>query len=761
MKNLALQTKSIMRMPSLAICCLLLHAAFFVPNAVAQGPAPTPDQVEFFEKRIRPVLVNQCFSCHSKDAKKLRGGLHLDTRAGLRKGGTTGPVVVPGQPDKSLLIQAIRYHTDLRMPPKGKLSALEIADFETWVMMGAPDPRVDKMVVAKNKIASPTDPRDLWYLKPVKRFPTPAVADKNWSANPIDAFVFAKLQEKGLKPVPLADKLTLLRRATYDLIGLPPTPEEIDAFQKDDSPDAFAKVVDRLLASPHYGERWGRQWLDLVRYADTAGDNSDFPVPQLVLYRDWVIDAFNRDMPYNRFVQEQLAGDLLKADSDQDRAQKIIATGYLANSRRHGSYEDKRYPWHLTIEDTIDNLGKTFLGLTIHCARCHDHKFDPISAEDYYALYGFFSSTRYPRPGIELDRVPVDFIPLPKSGLAYAVIDGKNEPNKRSGRVGNVKLQLKGDPDHLGKEVPRRFPTVLGGMTLPADVKGSGRLQLANWLTDPANPLFARVMVNRLWQFHFGQGIVATPNNFGKQGQTPTHPELLDTLAQTFIDKGWSIKSMHRLIMLTRAYRLDSADDEYNLKLDPNNEYLWRFSRRRLDAESIRDTLLAVSGKLDRTPGGPHPFPEPKSWKFSQHNPFKAVYDSNRRSVYLMTQRIQRHPFLALFDGPDTNAGTASRPISTTPLQALFLMNNPLVHDSARAFAKRLLTDSKDDTQRVERAFLLCFGRPASADDNSQSRGYLAAVRSKFAARPVPEQESLAWESFARVLFMSNEFVYP
>jgi len=775
---------------------------------------PGPDGIEFFEKRVRPVLVEHCYSCHSSSAKKIKGKLRLDSRQASLLGGVSGPAIVPGHPAESLLIKAVRYDKDLRMPPKGKLTATQIADLETWIKMGAPDPRDAKLATEQPKAyIDIAEGKKFWAFQSVKSPSPPRVKDTVWPIHDVDRFILAKLEAKGLKPVRLADRRSLLRRATYDLTGLPPTPEEIAAFLKDETPEAFAKVVDRLLASPAYGERWGRHWLDVVRYADTAGDNSDYPIPQMYRYRNWVIAAFNLDMPYDQFIHAQIAGDLMPARSDRERADHIIATGYLANSRRHGSYEDARYPWHLTIEDTIDNLGKTFLGLTIGCARCHDHKFDPLGAEDYYALYGFFSSTRYPWPGIELDRAQHDLIPLGGSGdlekamisrqaklaefdkaikkleadkspkekiqaakkdrekfakqplpfeLAYAVVDGKNEPKKRIGQVGDARVQLKGEPEYPGKLVPRRFPLVLGGQTLAKDAKGSGRLQLANWLTDAANPLTARVMVNRIWQYHFGQGIVATPNNFGKQGRLPTHPELLDHLAAQFVANGWSIKNMHRLIMLSRVYQLSCDDDDANLKSDANSEFLWRFPRRRLDAESIRDTLLMVSGNLDPKPGGPHPFPNPSAWDFTQHKPFKAVYATNRRSVYLMTQRIQRHPFLALFDGPDTNSSTDSRTTSTTPLQALFLMNDPFVHEQARKFAARLLAEQPDESKRIDRAFQLTFGRPPTDSEAKQTRDYLTQVVDKIRTSGLAaDQHRLrAWESLARVLFMSNEFVY-
>src|SRR5262245_6427542 len=583
-------------MPNRTVTWGFLVALLAAP-VVRADDAPSPEGVALFERKVRPLLVKHCYGCHSSEAKQVRGNLKLDSRDGILKGGSSGAVVVPGDPARSLLIKAVRQADDVQaMPPKGNLSAAEIADLEAWVKMGVPVPA--SVVSTTTPPVDLSKGREFWSFRPVKDHPVPAVKDALWPLTPIDRFVLAKLEEKALRPVPPADRRTLIRRATYDLIGLPPTPEEIDAFLSDTSPDAFEKVVDRLLANPHYGERWGRHWLDVVRYADTAGDNSDYPIPQMYRYRNWVIRAINHDMPYDQFVHEQLAGDLMPAASEGERYDKLIATGYLANTHRFGSYEDERYPWHLTIEDTIDNLGRTFLGLTINCARCHDHKFDPISQEDYYALYGFFQSTRYPWPGIELDKAQHDFVPLvpaeqveayekdrrenlatadaeikrleaekdaaskalkeaekiedeserkeriaaankrieeltkaikdAKSAreavakkpvpyeTAYAIAEGKNEGKKK---VGNACVQIKGDPEHLGKEVPRHFPTVLGGQTLPPETSGSGRLELARWITDPANPLTARVMVNRLWHYHFGQGLVPTPSDFGKQGK--------------------------------------------------------------------------------------------------------------------------------------------------------------------------------------------------------------------------------------------------
>ncbi len=815
------------------------------PEAARFANDPTPNQIAFFENKIRPVLVENCYSCHSAEAKKIKGALMLDSRAGIQKGGDSGPVIAPGDPEASLLIQAVRRgNEDIAMPPESTLAPEHVAALAEWVKMGAPDPRTtDTVAAVQSKYAIDwTKAKSWWSFQTLTAPPPPAFKDWTWPSNEIDRFILKKINDAALAPAPDANKRVLIRRATFDLIGLPPEPEDVAAFLADDSPDAFEKVVDRLLASPQYGERWGRHWLDVVRYADTAGDNSDFPIPQMHRYRNWVIDAFNRDLPYDQFVREQLAGDLLPNRTQE----QLIATGYLANARRFGSRVED-YPQHLTIEDTIDNLGRTFLGLTINCARCHDHKFDPISTKEYYALYGIFNSTRYPWPGIELDQKQRDLVPLtsleeldaaqkslayfeterarldkelkkhedelkkrkdeqkkkrdaelkdnqgdekkkleeelktkhgeenkkleeevaaakaalkkhtdnkPPYELAYAVAEGT--------KIGDCQVQQKGDPAKPGGVEPRHFLTVFGGTTLPVDDKSSGRMKLADWILGDARPLAARVMANRIWQHHFGRGLVPTPNDFGKQGKPPTHPELLDRLAMSFVTQGWSIKKMHRLIMLSRTYRLGGERSEEALARDPNNELLAAFPRQRLDAEAIRDTLLLLGGSLDTTTPGAHPFPPQSDWKFTQHNPFKAVYDTNRRSVYLMTQRIQRHPFLAIFDGADPSASTPARVTSTTPLQALFLLNDPLVHEQARKFAARIFAAANDDAARITRAYELALSRPANSEEVADAKSFLSTVRVKLKSSGTPPDkiEDEAWQAVARVILRLNEFVY-
>ncbi len=738
---------------------------------------PKPEELAFFESRIRPLLIKHCYECHSAAAEELQGDLLVDSRPTLRQGGAGGPAVVPGDPEHSLLIEAVRYENgDMQMPPDQKLTAAEIADLEYWVKIGAPDPRGDstKQIRAQMDLDRA---RRFWSFQPLAHPPVPAVRDATWPLNDIDRFILARLEERGLQPLADASKRTWIRRATFDLTGLPPTPAEVDDFLADGSTAACERVVNRLLDSRRYGERWGRHWMDLVRYADTAGDNSDYPVPQAYLYRNYIIDSFNNDKPYDQFLREQIAGDLLPAASDAERNEQIIATGYIAISRRFGSIIQD-YPQHLTIEDTIDNIGRTVLGLTITCARCHDHKFDPITQADYYGIYGIFDSTRYPFPGIELDKKPRDLVPLWKDGrpgseLAYAVADAKPH---------DARLHVRGEPKKPGSVVPRRFLEVLGGQRLAGDdARQSGRRQLAIWLTAEENPLTARVMVNRVWQYHFGRGLVPTPSDFGTRGQPPTHPALLDWLASRFVSSGWSIKQLHRDMMLSRTYRLAAraALDDTSTQVaavadsrsggldprvvDPDNELHWRHARRRMDAETLRDTMLLLSGELDeQMPRQPHPFPPADKWQYTQHHPFRDCYDSNCRSVYLMTARLNARPFFTTFDGADRNASTALRDSSVTTVQSLYLLNDEFVHARAERFAARMLRDAGDDGQRLVHMFELVLGRPPTADEQAEAAGWLAgvAVELQSSGTPAEQVQQAAWAGFARVMFRLNEFLY-
>jgi hypothetical protein len=829
---------------------LILVTAFI---SISSGPAISsantkPEALDFFEKKIRPLLVERCYECHSAQAKKLKGNLRLDFRDGWLKGGASGPAIIPGSPEKSLLIKAIGYlDEELQMPPKHKLSADQIETLEQWVRMGAPAPTDSTNNLSAQYGVDIEQGRKFWSFQPIARPTPPEVADSRWPRTDIDRFVLARVERHQSAPAPDASRRVLIRRATFDLIGLPPTPQEIDAFLADKSPNAFAKVVERLLASPHYGERWGRHWLDLARYADTSGCNSDFPIPTACKYRDYVINAFNRDKPYEQFVREQIAGDLLPAQSDEQRYEQIIATGYLAISRRFGSRNNE---FHLTIEDTIDNMGKTMLGLSVGCARCHDHKFDPIPTRDYYALYGIFNSTRYAFPGTEIYRHPKDFVPLTSKTNAEAVAqyqaelaslddeieklneekrklereaesgESKSEKNEdkdsdsrllkvkasledarskqrkleaqppdvekayavAEGKPANAKVQKKGEPHNLGDEVPRGFLQVLGGASLPEEQTGSGRLELAQWLTDPKNPLLARVMVNRIWQHHFGRGIVETPNDFGARGKPPADRELLDFLAAKFIESGYSIKAMHRLMMLSHTYAMASAESgrtrsavsrisyqksgaRRNASLPPTAEadaFITGFQPRRLGAEEIRDAMLAVSGALDPKPGDPHPFPPEKDWHYTQHKPFVAVYESNHRSIYLMQQRIKKQPFLELFDGADTNASVGERPHSTTPLQALFLMNDKFLHEQAEKFATRISLAFPEEGRRIQFAYRLAFGRNATPEEIRQAQAFVKQCSNELAKTSISteQQPHAALSSLCRVLLSSNEFLF-
>jgi mono/diheme cytochrome c family protein len=1259
---------------------LLLLLITVIPKTSISADQAADD---VFENQIRPVLLESCFRCHG-DARE-SGMLRVDSRDALLQGGESGAAIVPGKPEESLLIKAIQRHEDVSAMPPEKDKALrpdQIAAFETWIRSGAQWPKATAKFEGKKH----------WAFQPVDDVPVPLVDDAAWSENSIDAFIRSRQQTAGVRPAATADKRTLIRRVTFDLIGLPPTPAEVAEFESDTSPNAFEKVVDRLMSSPHYGERWGRHWLDVVRYADTAGETADYPIPLAWRYRNYVIDAFNSDMPYDQFLREQVAGDVLANQRPSDRyAEQVTATGYLAISRRFG-FDSENYH-HLTIQDSIDTLGLSVLGLSLGCARCHDHKFDPVSMTDYYGLYGIFDSSRYAFPGSEQKQKFRSMVPLlppnesipkwrefdqrvatlaarletQKQGVPAAILRSLNDldgdfemqapaaggsngvlvspwlyegavaitnaaqspfrnlyargrvgasvaaetgsyriaqslyprrtpetssivvvnldfrigaagtdpngahelrigafpsspavviqitstsirlrnsdlteksagefladvqagqwhnlqltldlknrtasgvvsrqtsegilatpfsstplsshwsgvidfaelssetsssgtlpsiefdnlgvqdhsipaaateltaaagefidpaalslrlqeliglggdfelqtaetapshpwnpgpnsvvriaqraqspfqnmspvgklgvhmPNRgeydgfgltlphawnandteqlftcfdfcaadsaaggdgswryyighgpgnsaavelylngsqffrRSGdardAVGpltigewyqvqlrldlkarryhgtltsrtsrlefsgdvstgwdgiidysfidsyghlggvrpaldvdnydigmtpypsfdatftetqsdesvarraeaeriqqqlnaakedsqraaeelnrllvegpfpmaygmaegtphNARIQLRGEPSQPGDEVPRGFVQSIGGATLANDLAGSGRLELANWLTDAKNPLTSRVMVNRIWQYHFGRGLVRTPNDFGVRGLPPSHPELLDHLATRFIRQGWSIKAMHRMILLSRTYQLSSSPDISAHETSKETEWddlYTHFVRRRLTAEEIRDSILAVCGDLDRTPGREHPFPSPITWGFSQHGPFSAVYDHNKRSVYLMTQRLKRHPFLALFDGPDPNASTADRLGTTVPTQALFFLNDPFVHARADAWAERLRTRGSDDPQRAEQAWLQAYGRRPSTDELKDAIEFLSVYRAELNAAEVDRVDQQALTALLRTLIGSNEFLH-
>jgi hypothetical protein len=698
-----------------------------------------------------------------------------------------------------------------------------------------------------------------WALQPLTDPAPPEVRNTDWVRSPLDRFILARLEAVGLEPAPPAAPAAALRRLSQVLTGLPPSLDEIEwmADELDRRPDALPEALlaaaDRYLASPHYGERWGRHWLDVVRYADTAGESSDYPIPQAYLYRDYVIDAFNRDTPYDQFLREQIAGDLLPAANEETRQRQVVATGFIAQARRFSVDPDTAM--HQTIEDTIDTLGRATMGLSLGCARCHDHKFDPVSMRDYYALYGVFQSTRYPFPGSENKKRQRDLVPL-VSATEYAAVmapfqeemaaidadlealqterqaardkaEGRTpavEPKRTQlelleafrgiraqrdalqdrlpevpmayavaeGKPASARIQKRGEPFNLGEEVPRGFLPALGGGPFAEDEAGSGRRPLAEAVASAKNPLTARVMVNRIWQHHFGKGLVQTPNDFGAMGRRPTHPELLDWLASRFIEDGWSVKKFQRRLIASATWQQgvqpalageagEAGEGSQEAKVttndgaragetaagraglvDPANDLLWSFPRLRLDAESIRDALLSASGRLVRGSGGPHPFPPMKTWNWTQHSPFTAVYPTRHRSVYVMQQRIRRHPFFAVFDGADTNSSTGARMITTTPLQALFVMNDPFAHEQAEGLAQRVAAAFPGNmVARISLAHKLLYGREATAAETSEAVVYLAGFRARLPADQTPtEREASAWTSYARALMGANEFIF-
>jgi hypothetical protein len=740
----------------------------------------SPADLQFFENKIRPILVEKCYKCHSREADKVRGGFLLDSHEGLLEGGSTGPAIVLGKPDESLLIQAIRYNDpDLQMPPKGnKLSDREIADLTEWVRRGAPDPRG---LASKGSSSSKYGGvgRQHWSFLPVTKPAVPSVKNPDWVKTPVDNFILAKLEDAGLEPNAAADRRTLIRRVTFDLTGLPPTEAETNAFVADRTPDAYSKVVDRLLASPQYGERWGRYWLDVARYSDTKGDPERRPYPRdprypyAWTYRDYVINAFNTDKPYNEFIVEQLAADrVLEEQSKKNLAKdpnaivnrtSLTALGFLTlGNKFEGRTED-------IINDRIDVTTKAFLGLTVSCARCHDHKFDPIPTKDYYSLYGVFANTYEPPVPAEL---PTLFSRVKKSpeledylakreelNAAKAAADKAMEAfvrertrdqQKRNqlqraqsqaesalfdlelthpgaparaqvlvdvSRSQDYPVLLRGEKENKGDIVPRRFLEILSPdpKKRPEWHDHSGRLELARAIANPTNPLTARVMVNRVWQQHFGEGFVATPDDLGNMSSPPTHPELVDWLASTFVENGWSLKKLHRLILLSSTYQESSNANSKYADVDPDNKLHWRYNMRRLDFESLHDSLLAIAGTLDPTLGG-------------KSIPIGSEDFATRRAVYTYIDRRNPAEILTQFDFPSPNVPTGKRYMTIVPQQSLFMMNSPLVIETARKLTHRpaFLALTSDD-QRVASLYVAIFQRPPNAAETALALRYIAS----------------------------------
>ncbi len=975
--------------------------------APAQSQELAPEDLEHFESKIRPILVERCYQCHGADPERIRAGLALVDAEGLRAGGDSGAVIVPGAPDDSLLVEVLRYEGPIQMPPDGRLPAAVVADFERWITLGAPDPRATDtpVVAARSDSGSAYDfgpGREHWAYRSMARAEPPAVENEAWVRGPIDRFILARLEADGLAPVGPATKRQLLRRITFDLTGLPPTPAEIDAFLADTRPDAYERVVDRLLASPRYGERWGRHWLDVARYADSNGLDENVAHRNAFRYRDWVIEAFNRDQPYDRFVQEQIAGDLLPGGTDEERFARLTATGFLAMGAKVLAEQDVDKMLIDIVDEQVNVVGRAFLAEPVGCARCHDHKFDPIPTADYYALAGIMRSTKtmggegsrwverplvaeatveayeaaqeevetaqdavdavvearneilrrprraalagyllaaeeaYPgwsddeqanrvalsevariaeRDGLEAavlerwvrafyryregppvqgdgpnpsvvfeiwdayvaadpstygqvtdelraliasekvliapltrslvrgpaptslaevawryaslfavieiawdehlqrlgledeeDLSPGDFR-LPREqeelrrlvyggGLCILCLPQTDEEEQYPADVAAELVRLRAIVEEREAAAPPRPPYAMSVqedeiVDLPVHIRGShlnladtpqprgflrvtdhlvppppipegasGRLELARWITHPEHPLTARVMANRIWHWHFGRGLVDTPSNFGASGSAPTNLALLDWLARRFIDSGWSVKTMHRDILLSSTYRLSTDYSDANAAVDQGNLLHWRMNRRRLEIEPIRDALLQLAGTLDLTMGGRVEEYNPRGYVFSEGNTFGRFdfYAAPRRSVYMPVVRNAIYAIFAGFDFGNASDSVGGRPSTVVPSQALLMMNSEFVETQAGAFAQRLLAvPARSARERVDAAFVEAYGRPATELEVEDSLAFLSLMRS---SAPSGEEDIYAWSRLCHVMLGASEFIY-
>lgn len=791
-------------------CLFLCGALFFIASDAAAEDDDSAAGEAFFESRIRPVLVKQCYECHA--GAKVEGGLRVDRRSTIRKGGDRGPAVIPERPDASILLTAIRHaDPDLQMPPKGaKLSAKVIADFRKWIEMGAPDPRAD----GDGDSGEDSDwagfeaARDHWAYQAATESSPPIVDDSQWPRGDVDRFVLAALKDNDLRPSPDAEAATLLRRLHFDLVGLPPSPKSLKNFMSTVAAkgmdSALPDEVDRLLQSPHFGERWGRHWLDVARFGESSGGESNVTFPYAWRYRDYVIEAVNDDVPYDRFLTEQIAGDLLTCDSDKERARLLTATGFLAvGTKNLGENNDAKFKADL-VDEQIDALTRAVMASSVACARCHHHKFDPFSMEDYYALAGIFASSKtyfgtfvspannrggdplvLPRvPGQQVfhkSLTPEKFQKLKAQFAELAEVraqidaaqaarfagkepaktftlqevlgniwrmgpvEGKLETLDENGKavpvamgvlddkVLNVPLLARGEIGREGEIVPRAFPQAILVNDAPSIPREqSGRLELAEWLTNTQHPLTSRVFVNRVWKHLFGRGLVATVDNFGTSGAKPSHPELLDTLAVRFTNEGWSLKKLVRTLVLSRTYRQSSTFESASFQKDPENQWLWRMPKRRLEAEAIRDAMLVASGELQRTPVAGSLVAtkigdKPVSLIGLNRNLPKDLDGSLHRSVYLPVIRDRLPDVLSLFDFAEPSLVTGEREQTNVPVQALYLMNSDFVQARARAMAAKLEKGTRDDKQLIERAFLLCLARRPDGDELQRSLTFLQA----------------------------------
>ncbi|HEY4312848.1 MAG TPA: PSD1 and planctomycete cytochrome C domain-containing protein [Pirellulales bacterium] len=776
---------------------------FSTASLAEEAPGDDPAAGEFFEKKIRPLLASNCYNCHSASTNS-QGGLRIDDRNGLLIGGGRGPAIVPGKAAESLLILAVsQTDDDLKMPPKKQLSAEQIADLTKWINDGAVWPGTYVHVVTNEPNPEYEELRKThWAWQPVRDTAVPTASDASWPRDLIDNFVLAKLDERQLKPVGDADQRTLIRRLAFDLTGLPPTPQEIDAFLWDASSNAYEQLVDRLLASPAFGERWGRHWLDVARYGESTGSSRNLPYPHAWRYRDYVIDAFNKDKPYDQFLREQIAGDLLPAGSTEERDEHLIATGFLALGVKDVNQRYKVRFIMDNIDEQIDTVSRSILAVTASCARCHDHKFDPIPTADYYALAGILHSTelcaglRNKMGGGGLDyydsqlllQVGPEVAPDPEAekkieqakqaaGAAkteFEAIRGTPEgdepgPNGRPKRniarqkmrkmqlelmvltdpiaqgraaalgvrdaaaVGDTEIRVRGEAEKLGPAVPRGFLSVVAVQGAPSvNPAQSGRLELAAWLASAENPLTSRVIVNRVWQHLFGEGLVKSVDNFGITGDTPSHPELLDHLAARFVREGWSIKKLVRTLVLTRTYRLSADEASTNVAIDPSARLLWRHRPRRLGAEELRDTILALGGQLELSRPTGSAAQEFKVVEFRNNGPearrvAEVVAKDTHRSVYLPLLRDLTPGSLAAFDFAEQGMVTGHRDTTTVAPQALYMLNDPFVRRQSLALAEKLLARADlDERARIDSAYRLAVGRAATNEEIKRTQSYLA-----------------------------------
>ena len=793
---------------TLVSCCLsisMLEArATSTEPPRAANESVTPSQADFFERKIRPVLIDRCLDCHS--GAEAESGLNLESRANMLLGGKLGAAVKPGIPKQSLLISAIKHDEFIKMPPKEKLPISQVVDFTKWVEMGAPWPNSNPAPIAdqtRPDAEKQTIPEqiDHWAFRPVGNAQPPRVSATLQS--PIDQFIVSRLDANQLRAAPPTDKRTLIRRATYDLTGLSPTPDEVSDFLTDDSPLAFTKVIDRLLGSPRYGERWGRHWLDVARYADSNGLDENLSYANAYRYRDFVISAFNADKPYGQFVEEQIAGDLISGGEDgQPSMERQIATGFLAIGPKMLAEDDPVKMQMDIIDEQISTLGQTFMALTIGCARCHDHKFDPFPTEDYYSLAGIFKSSKtmvnhkvvavwYERPLVpqevvdNAERIDQAIEQLNKSieqlkgnedtdsQQRLTDLEEKLEELEASrpeipvamgvteGTPQDLRIHLRGSHIALGAVAPRRFPRFVAGGELPSiGDRQSGRLELARWLSNPNHPLVGRVLVNRVWHWRFGRGLTATVDNFGTLGEPPTHPLLLDWLTRTFLDGGGSIKQLHRTMLLSDTYQMSTQFNDVADRQDPENTLLWRNRRRRLTAEEMRDSLIELGVGLDFQMGGSLLKVKNRAYVTGSGTQVTSEYDTNRRSVYLPVVRSSVYEVLQAFDFPDPAVSAGRRQTSTVAPQALMMMNSDLVDQQTGALATRLLELPSFD-RRVATAFERILTRPPEDNEVQAARAYLEQARRLLSKQEGDGQvEFRAWQSYCRVLLSSNEFAY-